>query len=584
MRRSSTTPRGGTVRRRTARRLPTALVAAVLVACFLALTACSAIPTRGPVGVIPAAEAETDAVAPAFDPEGPSAGATPERILLDFIIAGTGAGDGYSVARQFLTTELAKTWKPEERIVLFRSDPRVEKRETEGIYQIQLETTGIVDSRGLRTNSAVPASETLGVRMVQEAGEWRIDEIPDGIMLAQSSAQDLLISHNLYYYSSNYRYWVPDARWFVRRTGVTARIVSAMLAGPAPYLQGAVTSAFPEGVTLARDSVPITSGNASVEFSAEVLENATSLGLQQMNQQLQVNLLGLNDVTSVEMTSGQPIELGAPAQDLVVPELTPDVGGDQVAVAGGELVRLRNGATVSIEGVPSVAALGPRKPAASLSGSAYAFLNADAGALYMTAPGSEAREIVKGSALSRPSFDPENWVWTSRDAGGRSEILAVPPGGTEAEAAVLEAGWLGDRRVEELRVSRDGSRALIVADRSGTSELLLAGIRRTTEGTPQALTTPLTLPVDASVDTAVWAGQSMIAVSSLGADEEAAPVILQLDGDQENMADLPGVLGISAGSDAEDTLYAQAGATLYRRIGNSWVDEELDVRDPAFPG
>jgi hypothetical protein len=50
------------------------------------------------------------------------------------------------------------------------------------------------------------------------------------------------------------------------------------------------------------------------------------------------------------------------------------------------------------------------------------------------------------------------------------------------------------------------------------------------------------------------------------------------------MAALTGVLAISAGSDAEDTLYAQAGATLYRRIGNSWVDEQLKVSDPAFPG
>lgn len=583
MRRSRTTSRARTADR-SAARTPRAVLAALLVACLVVLTACSAIPTRGPVGVIPAAEAEVDAVAPAFDPEGPAPGATPERILRDFITAGTGAGDGYSVARQFLSTELAKTWKPEERIVLFRSDPRVEKRETEGVYQIQLETTGTVDSRGLRTNSAVPASETLGVRMVQVAGEWRIDEIPDGIMLAQSSARDLLISHNLYFYSSNFRYWVPDARWFVRRTGVTARIVSAMLAGPAPYLQGSVTSAFPEGVTLARDSVPITSGTASVEFSSEVLEDATSLGLQQMNQQLQENLLGLNDVTTVEMISGQPIELGEDAPELVVPELAPDVGGEQVAVAGGEVVRVRNGATVPIDGMPSVAALQPRTPAASVSGSAYAFLNGDRTTLFVTAPGSEAREVVKGTALTRPSFDPENWVWTSRSEGGRSTVLAVPPGGTEANATVLAAGWLGDRRVDELRVSRDGSRALIVADRGGTSELLVAGITRSPDGTPQTLTTPLTLPLPGDIDTAVWAGQSTIVASSLGADTEAAPVILQLDGEQETMAALVGVRAISAGSDAEDTLYAQAGDTLYRRIGNSWVDEQLDVSDPAFPG
>ncbi|MHA7281665.1 LpqB family beta-propeller domain-containing protein [Arthrobacter sp. TMS2-4] len=560
-----------------------ARLAVLLVACLLVLTGCSAIPTTGPVGVIEATDGDPDVVAPVFDPEGPAPGATPEQILRDFITAGTGAGDGYSVARQFLTPDLRATWQPEERIVLFRSNPRVEKRGNEGVYQIQLETAGTVDARGVRTNTVVPATETLGVRMVQFDGEWRIDEIPDGIMLAQSSARDLLISHSLYFYSSNYRFWVPDARWFVRRTGVTARIVGAMLAGPAPYLQGSVTSAFPEGVTLARDSVPITSGKASVELSPEVLENATNLRLQQMNQQLQVNLVGLNDVTSVEMASDQPIQLGPPDPDLIVPDLTPDVGGEQVAIAQGELVRVRNGAVTEIEGLDPVRALAPRDPATSISGSAYSFLDADREALYVTAPGSEARVVLRGSALTKPSFDPDNWLWTTRSAGGQREVLAVPPGGTEANAAVLAAGWLGDRSVKELLVARDGSRALIVTERDGKDEVLLTGITRSTEGVPQSLTTPLTLPTDGAIDTATWAGQSVIVASSVGPGE-ATPVILHLDGDRESMAALAGVLGLSAGSDAEDTLYAEAAGTLYRRIGGSWVDEQVEVMDPSFPG
>lgn len=570
-----------------ARRRPKAavVIAAVLALCLVWLTGCSAIPTQGPVGVISAAPGDPDADAPAFSPEGPAPGAAPELVLRGFVTAGTGAGDGYSVARQFLTRELAESWKPEERIVLFSSEPRVEQRETEGIFQIQLETTGTVDARGVRTDLPVPVAETLGVRMEQVDGQWRIAEVPDGIMLAQSAAQELLISHSLYFYSSNYRYWVPDARWFVRRAGVAARIVSTMLAGPAPYLQGSVTSAFPEGVTLARDSVPITSGTASVELSAEVLDGATDLGLQQMNQQLEVNLTGLNDVATVEMSSGQPIQLGADSPELVVPQLAPDVGGEQVGVADGELVRVRVGAVAPVEGLASVAALNPRMPATSLSGSAYAFLSGDRSSLYVTAPGSQAREVLSGGSLTRPSFDPENWVWTGRITGGRSEVLAVPPGGSETNAALVAAPWLADRLVKDVRVSRDGSRVLVVTERDGESELLISGITRSAEGAPQSLTTPLALRTAGDVDTAVWAGQSTIVASTLGADVEATPVVLQLDGTLESMTALDGVLSISAGSDAEDTFYAQAGSTLFRRIGNnSWLDVEIDVRDIAFPG
>ncbi|KNC19541.1 hypothetical protein AC792_05410 [Arthrobacter sp. RIT-PI-e] len=555
---------------------------ALLVVLIVVLTGCSTIPSRGPVGTIPASDGEAAPMAPAFSPAGPAAGSSPQSILRDFITAGTGAGDGYSVARQFLSPSAALSWRPEERIVVF-SEFRVEQREAADRFQIQLETTGIVDARGIRTDSAEASTETINVGMVQVDGEWRIDDLPDGIMLLQSSAQDLLIPRNLYFYSSNYEYWVPDARWFVRRTGVTARILSAMLTGPAPYLQGAVTSAFPEGVTLARDSVPITSGRASVELSPEVLENATSLRLQQMDQQLLTNLLGLNDVTSVEMTSGQPIDLGATSAELVVPELTPDVGGEQVAVAGKELVRVRNGAVVPIDGLPSVSEFDPRDPATAGSGSAYAFLDADRTSLFVTAPESEARAVVEGRALTQPSFDPGNWVWTARTAGDRSEILTVPPGGDEENAVVLTPGWLGDRTVREVRVSRDGSRALLVTDRAGVGEVLLSGIIRSAEGVPQTLTSPLVVPTDGSIDTAKWAGQSEIVASSVGAGE-AAPIVLHLDGESEEMAGLEGVLNLSAGSDAENTFYAQVGGTLYKRIGNSWVDAQLEVVDPAFPG
>ena len=562
----------------------TVLLAVILAASFVWLTACSAVPTTGPVGVIPASQGQSDLGAPAFSPEGPAPGAAPELVLRGFITAGTGAGDGYSVARQFLTAELAETWQPEERIVLFSGEPRVEQRATEGTYQIQLETMGTVDAAGLRTNSSAPVAETLGVRMEQVDGQWRIAEIPDGIMLAQSAAQELLLSHSLYFYSSNYRYWVPDARWFVRRTGIAARIVSTMLAGPAPYLQGSVTSAFAEGVTLARESVPITSGTASVELSAEVLDGATDLGLQQMNQQLQVNLVGLNDVSVVEMTSGQPIQLGTPSPELVVPALNPDVGGEQVAVANGELVRLRDGAIVPVDGVTSEAELTPRKPATSVSGSAYAFLAGDAASLYVTAPGSQPRVVVDGGSLTRPSFDPDNWVWTTRTVGTAVEVLAIPPGGVQADASVVTAAWLAGRTVKELRVSRDGSRALVVTERNGAGELLLTGITRSTEGMPQSLTAPLALRTATDIDTAAWAGQSAIVASTIGADEEAVPVVLQLDGSEDPLAPLSGVLSISAGSDAEDTVYAQAGSTLHQRLGNSWLDEQLDVRDPAYPG
>ncbi|WP_026550261.1 LpqB family beta-propeller domain-containing protein [Arthrobacter sp. Br18] len=564
---------------------------AMMLAVLLTIAGCSSIPTSGPVTTITAA-AENDSVsAQAFSPEGPSEGAAPERILQDFITAGTGAGDGYSVARQYLTSELAASWQPEGRIVVFRADPRIVQREGEegGPYLIQLETTGTIDDQGVRTNTLLPSSESISAEMVQVNGQWRISGIPDGIMITESNARALMISHTLYFYSGNYLYWVPDVRWFVRRTGVSARIVQAMLAGPAPYLQGSVTSAFPEGVTLARESVPIRSGVASVELSEEVLQDATELGLEQMQQQLQINLTRLNDVTSVEMTAGQPIPLDEPEPDLVTPVRDPSVGNEQVAVSHNELVTLRNGAAVAIENFPSVASYSPKDPATSISGGSYAFLSGDGGRLLATAPGSEVRTVAEGTALTAPSFDPGNWVWTARAAPGAaagqgSEVVAVPPGGTSANAVVVPAPWLADRVVRELRVSRDGARALVVAERAGATEVFLAGITRSAQSVPESLNTPLTLSIEGDIDTAKWAGDTTIVASGSSAEATSTPVIYELNGSSTLMNPLTGVVNISAGSNVEDAFYAQIGDSLVRRLGSAWTEDAKGVQDPAFPG
>jgi hypothetical protein len=324
-----------------------------LMALLLVVPGCSSIPRSGPVATIPAPAEEEDTVSQVFSPQGPRKDAPPDILLQEFITAGTGAADGYKVARQFLTPELAKTWQPEERIVIFRADPRIIQREVEGSLQVQLEITGIINARGIRTDPPNPTTESVRAEMVKVNGQWRISEIPNGIMVTESNASLLATAHNLYFYSSGYRYWVPDVRWFVRRPGIAARVVQALLAGPAPYLQGAVTSAFPEGVTLAQESVPITSGVASVELSVEVLQDATDLRLQQMEQQLRVNLTTLNDVTSVEMSAGQPIDLGTPDPALVTPDFNPPVGNEQVVIAENE-IRVVNGLSVrQVEGLRS---------------------------------------------------------------------------------------------------------------------------------------------------------------------------------------------------------------------------------------
>lgn len=571
------------------------VVFALLAVLLVLVPGCSSIPTSGPVGTASADSGDSSLVDTfAFTPRGPRAGATPQEVLQGFITAGTGAAEDYSVAREFLTDGLGDTWIPTERVVIYGADPNVVPGPDGSTYQIQLEVVGSMDARGIRTDKATGTTETLQARLEQVDGQWRISAIPNGIMISNVNFPLLFLPHNLYFYSSTYDYWVPDTRWFVQKAGIAANVVKAMLAGPAPYLQGAVTSAFPAGTALARDAVPVLSGVATVDLSADILQDSSDLNRQQMALQLQQNLGNLNNVNSVSMTVNQrPVDLGKESSALVPAQADPEVGNTQVAVFQNELTYFREAQPDAIEGMPSVAAYSPQDPAMSLDLTTIAFLNGDRSALYLTGPNQEVTEVARGSALTAPSIDPGEWTWTASAQGGGTAVYALPPGGGASDLLTLAVPWLDDLHVSELRISRDGARALMVVRQGDHSRVLISGVVRNVDRVPQTLTTPLEIPVTnpsdsgiaptVTVDRAKWYSEDTVVV--LGSSENApvTPVILGLGREPEPIASLSGITGLSAGKGG-DNIFAQTSEAIFSKLGNSWYKETEGLRDPAFPG
>ena len=576
---------------------PLARLVALVALVALVLSGCSSIPTTGPVGTA-SAESDTNSLVDTFAvaPRGPSqsGGEAPEEILQGFISAGTGAADDYSVAREFLTDGLADTWTPTDRVLIYGADPNIVPAREGNSYSIQLEVVGSIDARGIRTDKASGTTETVSAKMEQSDGQWRISAVPNGIMISEVNFSLLFLSHNLYFYSSNFEFWVPDARWFVQKSGIAANVVKAMLEGPAPYLQGAVSSAFPAGTALARDAVPVVSGVAAVDLSAEVLQDSSDLNRQQMALQLQQNLTNLNNVNSVSMTVNQrEVDLGKESSALVDAVADPEAGSTQIAVYQNELAYFKGGGPQAIEGIPSVAAYGPRDPALSLDLATIAFLNEDRTSLFLTGPNQEVRKVVDGTSLSAPSIDAKKWTWTASDTKGGAQILALPPGGGPEQVLSLPVPWLKEASISELRISRDGARALLVTNQGGRSHVLVAGVIRDADGMPKTLTTPLELEVTASpgagipqtlpVDRAKWVSEDSIAVLQTSAENPVTPMLLGLGADPEALASLTGITGLSVGKGEQD-IYVQTPAAMFKRMGNSWYEVGKGLLDPAFPG
>jgi hypothetical protein len=564
----------------TARSHPLHAVALLLL--LTLLSACSSIPTAGPVGTIEAtAEADTGARF-VNNPPPPREDASAGEILNGFLVAGIGVSENYGVARSYLTPSLAQSWEPEEEITIYRSDFKISSTPTEGVLQLQVEVAGYIDAAGIRRNVGPGTTESMTVRMEQVQGQWRVAEIPSGIMISAADAENLLQSHELYFYSSSYEYWVPDVRWFVNRQGIATNIVKALIDGPAPYLQGAVTSAFPENAALAVESVPIESGTATIDFTQDILTGTDNLRRQQMEQQLRVTLTGLNTVNSVQMRAGQPIPFDIDP-DLVLPELDPAVPSRQIVISENELAFFEGGQLTPVDDVPSVAGFDPVDPAMSYDGRNYAFLNKERTQLIATGEGQNVRSVTAGASLTPPSYDPANWIWTAGTADGRSYVRAIPPGGSASDAIEVLAPWLGNRTITEIRISRDGARALIVAQQSGQSQLLLSGVSRSEGGVPQTLSDPIPLNPPGAIDTAKWVTETSVIVADTAKEGSVIATLIPFASEADEFVPLTGLEHLSAGT-GRSNVFAQSGNSIYGVVGNTWTDQGVTARDPAFAG
>lgn len=566
------------------RRFQQALWMAIAGALCWLLAACSSIPTSSPVGTSRAERTQNSIADYTFSPRGPAQDALPDKVIQGFITAATGTQEDYKVAREFLSPVRAQTWKADERTIIYRGDPKIVRTARANRFRIQLEVSGTIDANGI-LRQAPNTTETIDVALIQLGGQWRIADIPDGVMISETNFSLLFQPHSLYFYSATYEYAVPDIRWFVSRQAISAAIVKALLAGPAPYLKGAVASAFPEGSSLVRNSVPIDSGEATVDLSGEVLDGTTELRRQQMQQQLELALVGLNTISSVNMTVDQrTVDLGDSDPELIVPVQNQPVGSTQIAVSRKEIVHYQGSESAPIKDIPSVAAFDPRNPAMSWDQRTIAFLSRGRTLLLSTGPGRGVRISASGRGFTPPSFDPHGWLWTASGVPG-GDVLAVPPddGTGPGRLLTVAAQWLGDRVVREVRVSRDGARAVIIAERRGVSQVLLAGIIRDADGSPRSLNEPIELRASVPVGSAKWVSEDSIVVMRPSTVGPVHPEILRLAGEPQRIAPLRGMLNISAGNGPQD-IYAQTGHGIFVRVGNSWIEQTQAVKDPAFPG
>lgn len=549
----------------------------LLCSMLLVLSACSTLPTSGPVNATRVAETGGGPVT--FYAQGPVDGASPEEIVQGFLTASAaGINDDFSVARQFLSPETSSAWIPLQQVRVY-SDSRVPNlsRTDTGAVRLDVGSEAVVDSQGRFTESgpeAVISSEfSLGRN---SEGEWRIVALENGVLLSSTLFTSQYAQAPLYFLTPDRQFAVADVRWLPQSTLAT-NVTRQLLAGPTQWLSDAVTTAFPSGTTLGADGVTMNDGVIDVSLSTEAL-GASPSQRALMKSQLQSTLAVIPNISDVTMSvDGAPLEVGQstelnsyPYPSMPLLALVDDV---PVELSGGTTTPLRM-ATVPPALSHLARGYGESGPIVAVSdGSTLTTLPND---------GSSPVSLLYQSELIAPSVDRYDWIWSgSTQANGYFNVAKA-----DGQSIRVSVRWLTAGTVQSIHISREGSRAVVVVDNDGRSRVLVAAVSRNSDGRPTRLSEPIEVAgsLEKVLDVA-WMGDASIIIlgNRVGATNAGLyPTII--GGPMTALNEVNGAISLTAGTSEGSIIVGTESGGIVERSGGAWSALLSNASSPALPG
>ncbi|GGY28537.1 lipoprotein LpqB [Streptomyces omiyaensis] len=605
----------------------------MLAACGgLLATGCATMPDSGDVQAVRGAnpgdsQVRVYAVAPREN-------ATPDEIVDGFLEAMTSDDPGFATARKYLTSQAAKSWKPEESITVLATAPDREQPdrnadpENQGrAYPISGRKIATVDARhAYQPNSPVEYAQAIHV--VQEAvaegkdKEWRIDSLPSGLVLGEPDFLRNYRSVNKYYFASGEDWLVADPVYIRQRQDPVTRMdpvtqtVRALLAGPTHWLRPAVDSTFPSGTELKKGVTTLTTDDQST-LKVPLSVKSDRFGGEVCRRLAAQLLVTLGDLPSVrvdqvelqDVEGGVVCRLGKEqAAEFEAVQDTGQVETPYFLDDNGRMMALAPGGKDVVQPTEVPGPLGSGVvPLGSLAvargGTRAAGVSEDGSSLYVSSITTEQEQlppVLRSKAavtaatkdrLSQPSWDGRGDLWIADRARGHQRLVVVPDG--TGKWIEVRTPWLGeDTRVESLRVSADGVRIALLITRDGKTTLQIGRIERQ-DGADEQVVSVVDLqpaaPRMESVSSVSWAGPSRLVVVGREAGGVQQIRYLQTDGSTSASSVLPGLNGVNAvAAPHEETepLVVESGNDGIVRLmpGANWQPVVKSGSAPVYPG
>ncbi|WP_046729203.1 LpqB family beta-propeller domain-containing protein [Streptomyces humi] len=608
--------REGGARRRPVRAAAYAVCGVVL------LAGCASMPDNGDLRDVESTPRQDTQVRVFAMPPQQDASAT--EIVQGFLEALTSDDPHFDTARRYLTTAAAKTWRPESQATVLANGPSIQttgrptdQDDADSItYLLQGSRVATVDAEQAYAPSDGAYRKTVHLTKDGKSRQWRIDSLPQGVVMGKSDFQRNYTSVDKYYFASDASTGeagqpvaVADPVFVRSRVDPTTQLVRSLLNGPTTWLGPVVRSSFPTGTALKKGVSGLTPDDqnqltvplnvkASRIGAAKCTEMATQLLFTLRNLTPTVDSVALQSVSGAHMCDVDEEQAGNTAWR------ASDKRPEYLYLLDGKhrLVRMATGGT----GTSAVAVPGPfgagtrplRSVAVSRDERTAAGVTSDGRSLYvssLTSDGSLGGAVLTSHGasaadrLTAPSWDARGDLWVADRDPGKPQLYMLAQGvGQPLAVQVPELNG----RIQDVRVAADGARIALVVEKDGKQSLLVGRVERTKSDDQQevsVLELRSATPGSEEVTAMSWAGDSRLVVVGREQGGVQQTRYVQVDGstpDGPAPAALTGVLAIAASEDDRVPLVADSQDDGIVRLpsGDQWQKVVKDGSAPVYPG
>ncbi len=598
-------------------------VAVQLLAVALLLSGCASMPDEGSVDRVDSSHrADPDSQVRVFGVS-PQKGERPQQIVRGFLEATTSDEATFSTAKKYLTEREAQEWEPFVSTSVLSDGPTPGKaREDSGGrrgYTVEVSGSRMAEVDDKHAYSPREGDYREDFHLTKVRGEWRIDQLPDGLAIGESDFQRIYRPINNYYYArlgtdaesiaGGKNVLVADPVYLRRRIDPVTSTVKALLSGPTRWFDPVVTSAFPSGTRLARgERLSLDdSGALSVRLNAEGASAGLTRCGRMASQVLhtvqgqasakvsRVRLAGPGGGTLCERTREQAEDFepgrlnGRAARQYFVDE------EHRVSAFDGSSEEPRPVQGALGQGETEMGAVAVNRAeqegaAVSRAGRALyvARLNGDS---KLGEPVLTSKAKKEKDRLTAPSWDGLGDLWVA-DRDPEDPRLLRLRGGKEKPEEVDVPGLREGERIESLRIASDGVRmALRIRQEDGKRTLKLGRVQRAGSAEKPEVTVaelrPLA-PQFEDVAAVSWAGGSRLVVVGRESGSVQQIQYTETDGSGSNQPTLPGindVTGVAASEDESKPLLADSEDGILRLPPDAnWKTLTDTGTSPAYPG